>query len=144
MPDLRLAFTRGVAPDGATVELVVRRAALANPAPENESVPTDDLLELKVNSAHPFTDSFYSPQAQPMQPVFTNAWIAVPFRFADGVCIRLYDRFQGDLRAVLTLYGAAMVTVRLNDTHLTLADDRGRLIVLDLTTGRLTRDLRIH
>ena len=143
-PDLRLAFTRCVAPDGATAELLVHKPTLANAELGGEFLPTDDLLELRVSAALHFTDSFYSQQAQPMQPIFTNAWLAVPFRFAQGVCVRLYSRFQGKHRATLTLCGATLLTVRLNATHLTLADDRGRLVVLDLITGNLTRNLRIY
>lgn len=142
-PDLRLAFTRGVAPGGATAELQVHKAPTESGQMQNIP-PADDLVQLQVNAGTPFSDSFYSPQAQPMQPILTEAWVAVPFRFADGVCVRLYDRFQGKHRATLTLKGASVLNARLNDTHLTAADDRGRLLVLDLTLGKLIRDLRIH
>jgi hypothetical protein len=108
------------------------------------ALPPDDLLQLGISARVHFSDSFYSPQAQPMQPILTEAWVAAPFRFAQGVCVRLYDRAQGKHRAILTLYGATLLTVRLSDTHLTLADNRGRLLVLDLNTGKLTRNLRVH
>lgn len=153
-PDLRLAFTRGVAPGGATAELQVRKfdqavAERLNLLSAEDLLKTgiavaDDLLQLGIHAKNHFADSFHAQQAQPMQPILTEAWIAVPFRFAQGVCVRLYDRSQGRHRAALTLYGAALLTVRLNATHLTLADDRGRLLVLDLITGSLIRDLRIH
>ncbi len=143
-PDLRLAFTRGVAPSGATAELLVRKAAMLSAETSDEVRIEDDLLQLDVNATSRFTDSFSSEQAQPMQPILTATWVAVPFRFAKGVCVRLYDRSRGKHCATLTLLGASLLTVRLNDTHLTLADDRGRLIVLDLVTGNLTRNLRLH
>ncbi|MCW3094570.1 MAG: hypothetical protein JWL77_188, partial [Chthonomonadaceae bacterium] len=142
-PDLRLAFTRGVAPGGAAAELKLHKA-LADSLPTPNTLPPDDLLQVELIASVHFSDSFYSPQAQPMQPILTETWIAVPFRFAQGVCARLYDRTQGKHRATLTLHGASLLTVRLSDTHLTLADDRGRLLVLDLTTGKLIRDLRVH
>ena len=142
-PDLRVAFTRGVAPDGAGVELQVFRAPSPNAA--TQSAPSQgDLLQLGVHARQPFMDSFHAPQAQPMELLFTSAWVVVPYRFALGVSVRLYDRFQGRRRATLTLYGATQLTARLQNAHLTLADDRGRLLVLDLLTGKLVRDLRIH
>lgn len=142
-PDLRLAFTRSASPGGATAELTVRKSEMITI--DNLTVPpTDDLLTLAVLAKTPFTDSFYAQEAQPMQPVLTEAWVTAPFRFDRGVCVRLYDRPKGKHRATLTFQGAALITVRLNDTHLTLADDRGRLVVLDLLTGRIVRDLRLH
>ena len=42
------------------------------------------------------------------------------------------------------LSGTAHFGAFLQNAHLTLADDRGRLLVLDLLTGKLVRDLRIH
>ncbi len=142
-PDLRLAFTRGVSPGGATAELRVHKTSQEN-LPASTPVSIDDLLQLGVHARVPFSDSFYSPQAQPMQPILTESWVAAPFRFAHGVCIRLYERSKGKHCATLTLYGATLLSVRLNDTHLTLADDRGRLLVLDLNTGNLLRDLRVN
>jgi hypothetical protein len=142
-PDLRVAFTRGVAPGGATAELQVWKAGTID-AEAGETLPTGDLLQLTTFARLGFRDTFYSPEAQPMPPILNEAWVAVPFRFAEGVCVRLYDRFKGQCRATLTLRGATLATVRLSDTHLTLSDDRGRLLVLDLITGVLTRDLRLH
>ena len=142
-PDLRLAFTRGVSPTGATAEIQIRKGAIAGTGTLTAPI-TDDLLQLGVNARVHFSDSFYGREAQAMQPVLTEAWVAAPFRFDRGVCVRLYDRYKGKHRATCTLYGAKMLNVRLSDTHLTLADDRGRLLVLDLLTGKLLRDLRIN
>jgi len=142
-PDLRVAFTRGVAPDGAGVELQVYKAPSSNAAVQN-TPSQGDLLQLGVHTRQPFMASFHAPQAQPMELLFTSAWVVVPYRFAQGVSVRLYDRFQGRHRATLTLYGPTQLTVRVQNGHLTLSDDRGRLLVLDLLTGKLVRDLRIH
>ena len=144
-PDLRLAFTRGIAPGGATIELQVHKTAPTQAQSVPEAVSPEDLLQLsgKHFTKH-FADAFYGLQAQPMQPILTDAWAAVPYRFAQGVCVRLYECTQGRHCATLTLLGAETLSVRLNETHLTLADDRGRLVVLNLTTGWLTRNLRLH
>lgn len=141
--DLRLAFTRGIAPGGATAELLVRKEEMLRPV-KLDIPATGDLLQLNVQGPVQFTDSFYAHEAQPMQPILTEAWVAAPFRFDRGVGLHLYDRVKGRHRATLRFYGATLLTVRLNEAHLTLADDRGRLIVLDLRTARLVRDLRIH
>jgi len=45
--------------------------------------------------------------------------------------------------ATLTLDGATAATLRLGNGTATVGDDRGRVIVLDLRTGALRRDLRI-
>ena len=46
-------------------------------------------------------------------------------------------------RACFVLRGSTHVSLRLLPHHLSLADDQGRLLALDLESGVLTRDLRI-
>ncbi len=137
-PDLRFAFTRAIAPSGEMAELAVR------PGEQTDEMVTPlPLLNLRTNGSHPFEMNFPG-DYQPMQSVYIGLWLAVPYRDQAGVYVSLFSCARGDHSAAFTLKGAQTVSVRLTSTHLTLADDRGRVIVLDLATGSLLRDLRLH
>ncbi len=59
-----------------------------------------------------------------------------------GQIIDVYYLPTGRLIARLVLEGSTRVSKRFADRCLCVGDDRGRVIVLDLRTGALRRDLR--
>jgi hypothetical protein len=57
--------------------------------------------------------------------------------------VRLFDLRLGRAVGKLFLAGASRVSVRLDEKTLTVADDCGRVLVLDHERGCLIRDLRV-
>ena len=70
------------------------------------------------------------------------AWLALMVADPVGLTIHLLDTLTFLERARLRLGGASRARLRLGDTRLTLSDDRGRVIAVDLDGGGLLRDLR--
>ena len=70
-------------------------------------------------------------------------WAAIPFAKPDGVEVQVVDTDAMVVRAVVRLDGAESVRARLQGRTLTLVDDRGRVLVLDLECGELVQSLRL-
>ncbi|HEY7545766.1 MAG TPA: hypothetical protein VID27_12820, partial [Blastocatellia bacterium] len=79
---------------------------------------------------------------RPLPPVINSAWIASPVIRDKGALITLVDVNEGGSRLFVSLGGSSMVSVRLSSKAMTVADDRGRLIVVDLDTGATLRNIR--
>ena len=79
-----------------------------------------------------------------MPPVLTPYWALIVGIGASGITCRLLDRAHWKVRALLTLGGASKLSARFHAQSLTLADDRGRLIAIDLATGEILRSLRVR
>lgn len=62
---------------------------------------------------------------------------------AEGVVVTVSHYREARTFLRLHLDGAQRVALRLTDTELTAADDRGRVVVIDLQRGAIVRDLRI-
>ncbi|HYX25684.1 MAG TPA: hypothetical protein VFC23_16145 [Thermoanaerobaculia bacterium] len=81
--------------------------------------------------------------SRPGQPAAAGDWIAFPVHAKAGLVIHLRHRPSGSVRAEVVLERATRVTLHLAPQALTLADDRGRVLVLDLEYGQVRRDLRL-
>lgn len=79
----------------------------------------------------------------PRQVAIDEAWVAVATADAAGVELRLIDLAQEKPRLVVALAGAREAALRLAAGHLVLADDRGRVLALDLRDGQRVRDVRV-
>jgi hypothetical protein len=82
-----------------------------------------------------------SPPSGP--PAAAGDWTAFPIHGKQGVTIQLLHRPSGAVRAEVVLERAKRVALQLQPQVLTLADDRGRVLVLDLEYGQVRRDLRL-
>jgi hypothetical protein len=68
---------------------------------------------------------------------------AVPYA-SEGCCgVDVIDLHEGSVRARFVLGGARRACARMQGQALVLGDDRGRILVLDLESGQLLRDLRV-
>jgi len=81
--------------------------------------------------------------AKPSLPSAAGDWIAYPVHTKAGIVIHLLHRPTGGVRAEVVLERATRATLHLTPQTLTLADDRGRVLVLDLEYGQVRRDLRL-
>jgi hypothetical protein len=80
---------------------------------------------------------------KPSPPSAAGDWIAYPIHTKTGIVIHLFHRPSGGVRAEVVLERSTRVTLHLTPQTLTLADDRGRVLVLDLEYGQVRRDLRL-
>ncbi|MGV3720195.1 MAG: hypothetical protein ACO1SX_04725, partial [Actinomycetota bacterium] len=80
----------------------------------------------------------------PFNFVLTDEWVAFWMGRFDGATCWLADTKLRRVRAQWTLGGATQVRLRLQESVLTVADDRGRILVKDLQSGALLRDLRVR
>ena len=80
---------------------------------------------------------------KPGEPAVAGDWAALPILTSEAVLVRLIHLPSAAVRAEVALDRAARVTLRLTAQSLTLADDRGRVMVLDLENGQVRRDFRV-
>jgi hypothetical protein len=81
--------------------------------------------------------------SKPSPPTAAGDWIAFPIHNKAGIVVHLHHRPSGGVRAEVVLERATRVSLHLTPQILTLADDRGRVLVLDLEYGQVRRDLRL-
>jgi hypothetical protein len=80
----------------------------------------------------------------PSEPVLgDHHWLAAVIRGADALRVYLVHLPSVAVRAAITLGRAERASLRLTDETLTVADDRGRVLVLDLEHGQVRRNLRL-
>jgi hypothetical protein len=77
----------------------------------------------------------------------SDRWIAHAYRSprgpGAGITVALRDMARLEIRATLVLAAASRVSLRLDDRTLTVADDRGRVLTIDLAFGDLALDARV-
>jgi len=78
-----------------------------------------------------------------LRPVLSDDWIAFWTTRESGVECWLADTGDRQVRANWMLLGATHATLRFQEDVLTVADDRGRVMVINLQTGDRVRDLRV-
>jgi hypothetical protein len=81
--------------------------------------------------------------SKPHPPIAAGDWIAFPVHSKSGIVVHLLHRPSGGVKAEVVLERATRATLHLTPQILTLADDRGRVLVLDLEYGQVRRDLRL-
>jgi len=79
----------------------------------------------------------------PYRMVVSYHWMAFPIPVQNGARLLLIDTKETQLRFNLLLTGAEHVAIKIADGKLVVTDDKGRLIVIDLASGRVLRNLRI-
>ena len=80
---------------------------------------------------------------RPGEPAIAGDWVALPVYSSEGACVHLLHLPSAAVRAEVALGRSAKVALRLTAQYLTLADDRGRIVVLDLENGQVRRDFRL-
>ena len=121
---------RAVAPDGSVADLALFDA---DPA----------LVSLFVNGRPAYLGWRADPPSVRFTPAITEGWLAVPICTAAGIEVHLISSGDLQTRAGVLLAGASRLALRLTPQDLTLADDRGRYLVLDLSQGRVLRSGRV-
>jgi hypothetical protein len=81
--------------------------------------------------------------AKPFLPVMEGRWVAAAVEDSTGVRCELFDLRTRRIRASIVFDGSDWVQPRIRYGRLVLGDQLGRLVIFDLTHGRVERDLRI-
>lgn len=81
-------------------------------------------------------------QLGPLQ--IQGEWIVAPVREAGGCTCYLVSINQRAVKGSITLEGASRLNTRLGEGHLTVSDDLGRVLVLNLTSGQLEKNWRVR
>jgi hypothetical protein len=131
-PDWRLHTQHlAVSPEGVLVEQSIAFDAQRQP-----------VLRLQVHGRFDL-DVPLSGESWMSEPAVTTSWIASPIHSAEGTRVYLTHLESARVRLEVTLGRAGRVTLRLTPKEVTLSDDRGRVLVLDLEYGLMRRDLRL-
>ncbi len=80
---------------------------------------------------------------KPGEPAIRGDWAALPVYSSEGACVYLVHLPSAAVRAEVALGRTTKVALRLTPQYLTLADDRGRVVVIDLENGQVRRDFRL-
>jgi hypothetical protein len=80
---------------------------------------------------------------KPVTPSIFGNWVAAPVIDKHEARVLLIDVKEGKVRAEIALEKANTLAVRLQSQVLTVADNRGRLLAIEINSGHLIRNLRI-
>ena len=80
---------------------------------------------------------------KPTTPSIFGNWVAASVMDKDDARVLLIDGKEGKVRAEIVLEKSNALAVRVQREVLTLADNRGRLLVMEINSGHLIRNLRI-
>jgi hypothetical protein len=128
----------GVSPEGSTAELTIE--------PPGGGAGGHRIQSAQINGrpvavADPLVTA---PARLSGSITLTDRWAAGTSLLAYGICVRLMDVPSRSVRARINLGGARRVCLRLTERFLTVSDDRGRLLAVDLERGLLLRNSRIR
>ncbi|HEX6902116.1 MAG TPA: hypothetical protein VF789_20535 [Thermoanaerobaculia bacterium] len=77
------------------------------------------------------------------EPAIFRDWIAQAVHEPDAGVVYLIHKPTGNVLGEFALGRAGRISLRLTGQSLTVADDRGRVLVLDLEYGQVRRDMRL-
>jgi hypothetical protein len=125
----RVGGTRqlAVAPDGSVAEQWVSAA----------------VLQLKLHGAPPLQIPLPGEDWEPGELMLSGDWLVGSAYGPSSARVFLVHRGTGRVKGEVILGRAKRVTLHLQGQTLNLADDRGRILVLDLEYGQIRRDLRL-
>ncbi|HET9211019.1 MAG TPA: hypothetical protein VFR03_11505, partial [Thermoanaerobaculia bacterium] len=133
-PVIRRTHRIAVSPEGA----------LAEPSPGGA---TGKQILLQIHGWQiqdgPMVEIPLDASGRPGEPAIHGDWAALPVYSSEGACVYLLHLPSAAVRAEVALGRSTKVALRLTTQYLTLADDRGRVVVLDLENGQVRRDFRL-
>ncbi|HEY4590703.1 MAG TPA: hypothetical protein VII86_15860 [Thermoanaerobaculia bacterium] len=123
---------------------IAAEGALAEPSPGGAA---GKQILLQIHGWHiqdgPMVEIPLDASGRPGEPAIAGDWAALPVFSSEGACVYLIHLPSGAVRAEVALGRSTKVALRLTPQYLTLADDRGRVVILDLENGQVRRDFRL-
>jgi hypothetical protein len=123
----------GLSSDGACGALRISRGADRSP---------ELVLDLAGDGAHK-EHALGPPDVAARRVVVEGRWAVVEVEVDAGVVLNIVDQHALRATGTLTLTGARTTALRLTADRLVVADDRGRLLLVDLARGAIVANLRI-
>jgi hypothetical protein len=80
---------------------------------------------------------------KPVTPSIFGNWVAASVMDKDEARVLLIDGKEGKVRAEIVLEKATTLAVRVQSEVVAIADNRGRVLVMEINSGHLIRNLRI-
>jgi hypothetical protein len=130
----------GTAPDGILAELWT---AAAEPGGSQPAEASDTAFHIVLHGRFNLQLRLPGTGWASAEPAVSADWLAAPVCGPEESRIYLIHRETARVRAEVILARAGRVSLRLTPSYLTIADDRGRLLVLDLEYGQIRRYLRL-
>ena len=127
------AFTVGVMPDGVWARLVG--------GGENLQDPPIVLEPHKVTLL--FSQHKDLPFRMPYGLQGSAGWLLALVNTTNGQRCFLLERASNQVRAVIVMNGTLTPQARFAENYLTLCDERGRLVVIDLQSGGIVKNFRL-
>jgi MoxR-vWA-beta-propeller ternary system domain bpX6 len=141
---IRLNSREAFSPEGVYVDQS-RYCLLDSSQPESSKVTPLPSLKLRVfkDELEQLELSIGDESCEPLVPEVFGGSVASPVMEKDGVRVRVIDIQLKEVTAQLFLAGAKQVSTRLTENTLTVADNLGRVIVVDLRRNCSLRNFRI-
>jgi hypothetical protein len=113
--------------------------------PESPMMMPLPSLSLRVfrGEVEKFEMSVGDESCEPLEPEILGGRVASPVWAQDGIRVRVFDIESQDVTAQLFLASATQVSTRLTENTLTVADNLGRVIAVDLRRNCSLRSFRI-
>lgn len=138
---IRVRYCAALSPQGVYVDQSLY-GTVNSSQPESMTLTPLASLDLHVFEEK-FEFSIGDETCEPLVPEIFGRRIVSPVRAKDVVRVRLIDLQIKDVTAQLFFVGANQVSTRLTENTLTVADNLGRVIVIDLRRGERIRNFRI-
>lgn len=139
---IRILHCSALSPDGVYADHSIY--GIVNPA-EPQSVTPLPSYSLRVleNEQEKFNLIIGDESCTPLAPEIFDSRVVSPVLEKDGVRVRVIDLLSKDVTAQLFLASATQVSTRLTKNTLTIADNLGRVIAVDLRRNCSIRSFRI-
>ena len=141
---IRLEWREAFSPEGVYVDQS-RYCLLDISQPEANKITPLPSLSLRVfeGEVEKLEISLGDESSEPLIPEVFGRRVASPVLEPDGVRVRVIDLQSKEVTAQLFLENSKQVSTRLAENTLTVADDLGRVIVIDLRRNCSLRNFRI-
>ncbi len=143
LPSLRLRSRMEVPPVFRGRVAGLRQLAAAADGTVAEQWVSAAVLHLKMHGAPPLQIPLPGEEWLPGELAVSAEWMVGAATGPGASRVFLVHRKHRPVKAEVLLWSAQRVTLHLPPQTLTLADDRGRVVVLDLEYGQIRRDIRI-
>ena len=139
---IRILHCNALSPEGVYVDHSIY--GLVNPGqPESVTPLPSHSLRVLENEREKFKLIIGDESCRPLEPEIFGSTVVSPVLEKDGVRVRVIDLHLKDVIAELFLASATQVSTRLTENTLTIADNLGRVIAVDLRRNCSIRNFRI-
>ncbi|HYV12303.1 MAG TPA: bpX6 domain-containing protein [Pyrinomonadaceae bacterium] len=130
-------------PDGIYVDQSLYGLLDSSDPEAVKMTPLPPKLRVLEGELEKFELSIGGESCEPLIPEIFDRWVASPLLETDGIRVNVIDLHSKNASAQLWLASAKQLSTRLTENTLTVADNLGRVIAIDLRRNCSTRYFRI-